>query len=72
MTYKQIKEVHAKVADYVRRHETLTYYQMSAELGISVPMISKIARAHGIERRPAVTRTRTAQTVSALLAKLEE
>ena len=50
MTRKESAELQEKVADYIRRHEELTLKQMSSELGISVPYLSKIAIKFGQRR----------------------
>jgi hypothetical protein len=71
MTFKETKVIHDKIAAFIERHPTTTYTEMSAELGISIPMISKIAREHGIRRGPQ-KKQRSAADVARLLAKLEE
>jgi hypothetical protein len=55
MTNKESAEFQEKVAYYLRRHTELTYKQVSAELGISVPYLSKIAITHGLRRRESYT-----------------
>jgi uncharacterized protein YerC len=67
MTLKETKELHRKIADYIRRHPEKTYETIHAELGLSIPMLSKIARQHGIFRKP----QRASYISNDLLAKLE-
>jgi hypothetical protein len=68
MTYKETRKIHAKVADYIRRHPEQTYGDMSSYLGISLPMLSKIGKAHGIHRKP----EKSPADIQGLLAKLEK
>jgi hypothetical protein len=52
MTHKQRKQLHEKIADYIRRHENDSFAKIAEDLGgnISVPTLSNIAIAHGIRR----------------------
>jgi hypothetical protein len=51
MNTKERKEFHIKLSGYIRRHETMTYNQMSEILGISVATFSKVAITHGLRRK---------------------
>jgi hypothetical protein len=42
--------VHAKIADFVRRHPEMTYDRIGKLIGMSLAQVSLIARKHGIHR----------------------
>ena len=67
-TLQETKQFHAKLVAYITNHPELTYQQISDELGISVPAISKIARKAGIERTKPVRRFKLTPEI---LEKLE-
>jgi hypothetical protein len=67
MTRKQTQTLHLKIVDFIRRHEDLTYAEMSKELGIPVPTLGNIALKYGIR----ICRKSYANLPD-LLAKLEQ
>lgn len=68
MTEAGLKELHAKLVEYVRRHPMQGYRELSAALGVSKSHLSRIARRHGVNRGPSKKRYDSA----ALLARLEQ
>jgi hypothetical protein len=50
MTHREIKELHLRIAQYVKDHPELTLTAIGEEFGLSLPMVSKIACDHGIRR----------------------
>jgi hypothetical protein len=51
MKREKSRELHLKIASYIRSHPRETYEQISAMFGMSLPMVGKIAEKHGISRR---------------------
>jgi hypothetical protein len=48
----EINETYARIGEYIRSHESETYGQIAATLGLGRGAVARIARVQGIKRRP--------------------
>jgi hypothetical protein len=47
-----MNETYAKIGEYIRSHESETYGQIAASLGLGRSAVARIAKLQGIKRRP--------------------
>ena len=47
-----LNETYARIGEYIESHESETYGQIAATLGLSRSQVTRIAKLQGIKRRP--------------------
>ncbi len=47
-----LKATYTRIGEYIKSHQSETYAQIGATLGLSRSQVARIARLHGIKRRP--------------------
>jgi hypothetical protein len=45
-------QAYARIGEFIESHESETYSELAARLGLTRAMVSRIARLRGIKRRP--------------------
>jgi hypothetical protein len=62
-----VNETYARIGEYIESHQSETYGQIAASLGLSRSQVTRIAKLQGIKRRPG----RRSSALDAAVAALE-